>query len=63
MGTQEGSPTEPSQAHSRQVGRGGIGNIQEARKWNVIPADEPPHRFDPNVWFPFSFKLSYDRII
>ena len=59
MAGQDQSPTEPSKAHPRGPGRGGVGNIQEARKWNVVTADEPPLRFDPVVRLTLSFELTF----
>jgi hypothetical protein len=42
MAGQDSSPIEPTKTHARLLGRGGVGNYQEAKKWETIPAQEPP---------------------
>jgi hypothetical protein len=41
MGGQDSSPNEPSKAYVQSVGRGGVGNLQYAKKFEGM-ANEPP---------------------
>jgi len=41
MAGEDSSPVEPSKTHIR-VGRGGVGNLQEAQKWKGVVGEEPP---------------------
>jgi hypothetical protein len=54
MGGQDASPIEPSKTYVRLLGRGGVGNIQESKKWDHIPSDEPPLRVNVMVHGPRS---------
>ena len=50
MAGMDSSPVEPAKTHaSVLVGRGGVGNYQEARKWEGVPSTEPIVKIDPLV--------------
>ena len=49
MAGMESSPVEPAKTHAALVGRGGVGNYQEAKKWENIPSNDPPVKLDPVV--------------
>ena len=49
MAGMQSSPVEPAKAHPALLGRGGVGNYQEAKKWENIPSNEPPVKIDPVV--------------
>ena len=49
MAGMDSSPVEPAKTHAALVGRGGVGNYQEAKKWEGVPLTEPPVKIDPIV--------------
>ena len=44
MGGQDSSPNEPSKAYGQSVGRGGVGNLQYAKKFEGMTDDPSPPR-------------------
>ena len=42
MGGQDSSPNEPSKAYAQSVGRGGIGNLHYAKKFEGMTNEPPP---------------------
>jgi hypothetical protein len=50
MSGQDSSPIEPTKAHTHTIGRGGVGNLQEAKKYAGLPHEQPQiHRVEPVV--------------
>jgi hypothetical protein len=49
MAGMDSSPVEPAKTHAALVGRGGVGNYLEAKKWEKVPATETPVKVDPVV--------------
>jgi len=62
MAGMQSSPVEPAKAHAALLGRGGVGNYQEAKKWEDTPSNEPPVKIDPVVTppAPLSSSLSLE---
>jgi hypothetical protein len=53
--TELNSPAEPSKSYARHMGRGGVGNYVEAKKWDGIPGPpgpEMPIAIEPLVHYP-----------
>jgi hypothetical protein len=49
MAGMQSSPVEPPKTHAALVGRGGVGNYQEAKKWENVLSNDPPVKIDPVV--------------
>jgi len=49
MGGQDSTPIVPSKTHARFAGRGGVGNIEEAKKWDEVAAPETPLKVESVV--------------